>query len=319
MKLNVVGLQSGPNGRNESYHHRIEQLSAQFDKVITSNPHIDLIVFPELMTVPYFCKFNDKRFFELAEPLDGPTFTYFAKKAREANVNIIITIFEKSFSNKASIYYNTAIVISNDGEMIGKYRKTHIPKLSLSTLKTDETIYFSRGTDYPVFDIKGFKIGILICFDRSFPEASRSLALQGADVIIIPTAAAGEERKNVWLSECQARARENGLYVIGVNKAGVETLVNQEVMNSSTFFGLSCAFDPSGTEIGGHLGSESWKSLSVEIDKSKINKCRERLNFLDFLQGDLYFVNSEEIQQICNFKMKQETVPLFGPKGAVFH
>lgn len=317
MKLKIVGLQSGPYRTGDSYANRIEQLSAHFDLALQNVPDADLIIFPELMTTPYFCKVYDKKFFEFAEPLDGKTFQFFSKKAKDSGVYIIITIFEKCVQNHKISYFNTAILISDSGKMIGFYRKTHIPKISLKTLTTDESFYFERGTQFPVFDIKGIKVGILICFDRSFPEASRALALQGAEAIVIPTAAGGEERKNVWLLECQARARENGLYVVGVNKAGEEVLEDNGREIKSSFFGLSCAFDPSGKEVKNHLDSKPWQFLQLEIDHQKVEKYRSKLNHLNFLQVDLYYAYSQELQKIRNYNLEKETVPLFEPKGVV--
>lgn len=315
MKLNVVGLQSGPTINKKGYEGRIGQLSVQFDLALKEAQDTDLIVFPELMTIPYFCSTNDQSFFELAEPLQGKTFQHFSQKAKTAGVNVIITIFEKEIKVNKTSYYNTAIVISKEGEMIGFYRKTHIPKFSLPTLTTDETLYFDRGTKFPVFTIKGIKVGILICFDRSFPEAARVLALQGAEVIVIPTAAGGEERKGAWLAECQSRARENGLYVIGINKAGKEivTLGEQEIQ--SQFFGMSCTFDPNGQEVVPHLNDKPWKNIKVEIDSEKIIECRSKLNFLDFLQIDLYHSHSDELSKVRNYQVNKEETPLFEPKG----
>lgn len=314
MKLKVIGLQSGPNQKDVN---RIEQLSAQFDEALIAAPDSDLVVFPELMITPYFCKFNDQRFFELAEPINGETFQYFSRKAKAASVYVVITIFEKYEEHTKTEFYNTAIVISNDGTMLGYYRKTHIPKLSLPTLTTDESLYFTRGSEYPVFEMEGFKVGILICFDRSFPEAARALALQGAELIVIPTAASGEERKGAWLSECQARARENGIYVVGVNKAGDELLTNDGQEMESNFFGLSCGFDPNGLAVVPNLDSEPWQFISLEIDHQKIAECRARLNFLEFLQSDIYHVYSDEIHKVRSYSAGKEAVPLFGPKGAV--
>lgn len=317
MKLKVVGLQSGPNQAGGSYSERISELTTQLNEAVEAVPNADLIVFPELVTTPYFCKINDQSFFDLAEPVTGKTFQYFSEKAKAAGVYIILPIFEKDASEGRVEYYNTAVVIGSDGSLVGSYRKTHIPKLCLSTLTTDETLYFKRGTSYPVFEIKGYKVGILICFDRSFPEAARALALQGAELIVIPTAAGGEERKNAWLSECQARARENGLYVVGVNKAGDEVITTQSEEVQSSFFGLSCGFGPDGVAVVPNLDSEPWQMLSLEVDRQKVKECREKLNFLDFLQGDLYSAYSDELQKIRAYSVENETSPLFGPKGVV--
>lgn len=316
MKLNVLALQSGHYDLNQSYHSRLEQLSQHFDWAMETHRDVDLVVFPELMMVPYFCQVQDNRYFSLAELADGLTFQYFSMKAKEAGVYIMVTIFEKAYERLDVKYYNTALIISDKGELVGRYRKTHLPQLSLPTLQTDETFYFQRGREFPVFEIKGFKCGVLICFDRAFPEAARALALQGAELILIPAAAAGEGRKVSWLAECQSRARENGLYVIGVNKAGTEIL--SEHIQSS-FFGLSCGFDPRGEEISVHLDDTPWQEISFSIEKERVRETREQMNLLDFLQGDLYHAIGDELLAVRSYPIKNNVTPLFGPKGVGYY
>lgn len=312
MTLKIVNLQSGPYETNETKGNRIERLVTQFDKAVLEEPNADLVVFPELMTVPYFCTIKDERFFDLAESLTGETYQLFSEKAKENNKHVVITIFEK----KETQYFNTAILISDTGEVAGVYRKTHVPTLELPTLTTDEAFYFNRGTEFPVFNVKGYNVGILICFDRSFPEAARALALQGADVIIIPTAAGGTERQSSWLAECASRARENGLYVVGVNKAGEEIIKNDLAERVGGYFGLTCAFDPSGNELL-HLNDQPWQHMSVGINKELIHDTRKKMNFLNFLQNDLYHSYFSELQMIRSFEVPKEISPLFGPKGVV--
>ncbi|ALS23610.1 carbon-nitrogen hydrolase family protein [Paenibacillus naphthalenovorans] len=316
MTLQVAGLQIGPYRDGDAYNHRMERLSALFDQALQEGRKPDLIVFPELMTVPYFCTTGSETFFELAEPADGPTFSYFSKKAKENNVHIIATIFEKAQEKDGTRYFNTAIVISNHGELQGYYRKTHIPKLTLPTLTTDETYYFNRGTHFPVFDVNGYKVGILICFDRSFPEAARALALQGADLIVIPTAASGDDRKKAWLAECQSRARENGVFVLGINRAGEERAANVG-RSGLKFFGLTCAFDPMGNSLSDGLDENPWQIMSVTLDPNLIRETRERLNLLNHLQVDVYHAYSKEVQKVRSFPIEREITPLFGPKGVV--
>jgi len=315
MTLKVLGLQNGPYQENSSYEEQINQLSAHFEQVLADSPEVDLVIFPELMTSPYFCMFQDDLFFSLAEPLKGKTYQHFSQKAQNHQVNIVVTIFEKEEYNGETHFYNTALLISDSGELIGHYRKTHIPTLVLPTLSTNEAYYFERGTEFPVFELKGYKIGLLICFDRSFPEAARTLAEQGAELIIIPTAASGEDRKSTWLAECASRAMENGVYVMGVNRAGEESL-NLHARSDLSFFGLSCLYGPSGQEIF-TLDSTPWTHLSVTIEKEAIRQTRSKLNFLNFIQSDLYKTNSNELQAVRKFKLEQEIPPLFRPEGAV--
>ncbi|MCM3443129.1 carbon-nitrogen hydrolase family protein [Metabacillus halosaccharovorans] len=314
MTLKIIGLQSGPFQDKESRKNRIERLGAQFDKALEDYPEADLFVFPELMSSPYFCTIQEKTLFDYAEPLEGETVSYFVKKSKEAKVTIIVPIAEKARENT---YYNTAVVIS-DGEVLGTYRKTHIPTLQLASLATDEQYYFDRGTEFPVFQVKGYKIGILICFDRSFPEAARTLANQGADVIIIPTASAGHERKGAWLAECAARARENGVYVLGVNRAGEEILSRENHQSTSTFFGMSCFFGPSGEELIA-MDDQPWKSVGGEVSKMTIKECRQKVNFLSYYKPEIYSPVSKETSIVRTFHVRNETQPLFQPKGAIQH
>lgn len=316
MTIQVVGLQIGPYQNGESYTDRMERLSALFDQALEGEQKSDLLVFPELMASPYFCTTKNPAFFEMAEPLDGPTYVHFSKKAKEANVHVIVTLFEKIEDHHGTSFYNTAMVISNTGERKGVYRKTHIPHISLPTLTTDESFYFKRGEDYPVFDILGFKVGILICFDRSFPEAARALAVQGAELIVIPTAASGEERKEAWLAECQARARENGVFVLGVNRGGYEKVDHTNGLNLA-YFGLTCAFDPGGKMLGKPLDSEPWQTFQMEVERTLLLEYREKLNVFDHLQVDLYHAAGQEIQIIKSYSIEKEQEPLFGPKGVI--
>ena len=129
-----------------------------------------------------------------------------------------VSVFERA----QNAYFNTLVMVDADGSIMGIYRKSHIPE----SPGYHEKFYFSPGTEFPVFDLCGTKIGIQICYDRKYPEGSRLLALKGAEILFMPICAAtyGETklRGNTWELPLQARAYENGVYVVAVNRCGLE-------------------------------------------------------------------------------------------------
>ena len=152
-------------------------------------------------------------------------------------------------ARRTAAIYNSCLVTDKNGKRLGIYRKTHIPAILPSDLPggtgSYEKFYFSPGTEFPVFDLCGTKVGIQICYDRKYPEGSRLLALKGAEIIVMPICAAtyGETklRGNTWELPLQARAYENGVYVVAVNRAGVELGRNH--------IGRSMIVDPIGADI----------------------------------------------------------------------
>lgn len=246
--------------------------------VFRENP--DLIAYSELMTAPYFSTIQDEKFFAYAEPMDGPTVQRTAQMAVTYGVHIVGTLFEKAEEYGQTNYYNTAFICSPTKGLIGKYRKVHLPKLESPSLKTDEKYYFEQfgggGKEFPIFTLdNGMKVGILICFDRSFPEAWKALSIEGAELIIIPTATFGF-RKDFYVQELQVRAMENNVFVLAVNKAGTEQL--PEETTARHHFGTSCLIDPFG-ELVSIIDDEEWSSLVGNIDLKLLNESKTRINW----------------------------------------
>ncbi|MCI2415668.1 MAG: hypothetical protein MPF33_10590 [Candidatus Aramenus sp.] len=226
----------------------------------------ELIVYNELFTTQYFPATEDPKFFDLAEPDDGPTVKTFAEFSRQYKVGMIITIFEED-KKVRGVYYDTAIFI-REGKVLGKYRKTHIPQLP----GYYEKFYFKPGKDYPVFDFGDYKVGSVICYDRHFPEGVRILALKGADVVVIPTTT--NFYPETWELELRAHAAFNTLYVVGVNRTA-EVFQGREI----DYFGKSLVADPSGKIVKEMSTSEGYEVVDLEL-----NAIRERRKKAPFLK-----------------------------------
>ena len=181
-----------------------------------------IICFPELATTIYFCFGRDRKWFETAEPIPGPSVERLARVARETGTVIVYPLYERD----GDTLYNTATVLGPDGNLIGKYRKMSVPQI-LRTVKAgetpaDERFFFAPGNlGFPVFDTPfGVTLGVLICYDRHFPEAARTLGLKGAHLMLVPTATYRDWIREVWEVELRAHAIANMFYVGGVNKVG---------------------------------------------------------------------------------------------------
>ncbi len=185
----------------------------------------DLVVLPELHRTPYFCKSQQARFFDQAEPLDGPTFQALSNSAKEHDVVVVGSIFE---ARQAGLASNTAIVVEKTGAMAGHYRKMHIP----DDPGYNEKYYFAPGDlGFEPIDTSVGRLGVLVCWDQWFPEAARLMALAGAEVLIYPTAigwdptdTADEQARQLdaWRIMHQAHAIANGLPVVACNRIGYE-------------------------------------------------------------------------------------------------
>jgi N-carbamoylputrescine amidase len=170
------------------------------------------------------------------------------------------------------------MLISAKGELIGKYRKTHIPASSSPLMNSDEKYYFKPGDSLPVFELNGLKIGMLICFDRSFPETFRTLALKGAQVVFVPVCSWGF-RGDAFQTELQTRALENQIFIVAVNKAGFEQVEGED--GGREHFGRSCIISPLG-QIEASIDAEPWGIVAGEIDLEQRTIMKESL--MDFLR-----------------------------------
>ena len=184
-----------------------------------------IVCLPELFRSPYFCQREDTAYFELAEPLDGPTVRTLTDVARKAEAVVIAPIFER---RAPGVYHNSAVIIDADGAVAGLYRKMHIP----DDPAYYEKFYFTPGDlGFRAFDTKVGRIGTLICWDQWYPEGARLTALQGACILFYPTAigwhphekeSSGTTQRDAWRTVQRGHAIANGMYVAAVNRIGVE-------------------------------------------------------------------------------------------------
>ena len=184
-----------------------------------------LIVLQELHNSLYFCQTEDVRLFDLAEPIPGPSTDFFGQLAKELGVVVVTSLFER---RATGLYHNTAVVIEKDGTIAGKYRKMHIP----DDPAYYEKFYFTPGDlgFHPIETSVG-RLGVLVCWDQWYPEAARLMALQGADLLIYPTAIGyessdkhdeQERQREAWTTVQRGHAVANGLHVVAVNRVGYE-------------------------------------------------------------------------------------------------
>ncbi|GAB4339836.1 MAG: apolipoprotein acyltransferase [Candidatus Abyssubacteria bacterium] len=262
-KLTVAGIQMGPYPG--TYIANMEKAVAALERAVAEH-RPDVVCFSEMMTGPYFCRVYDDSYFSFAEPVPGPTTELLAAEARKHCVNIVGTVFELDDGD----HYNSAVLFSRKGEILGKYRKTHVPSSSSPLINSDEKYYFKPGNELPVFEIDGVKVGILICFDRSFPETFRTLALKGAEVVFLPIASWGA-RADAFHLELQVRALENQVFIVAVNKAGFEQVEGED--GGREHFGRSCIIGPLG-EMEASIGDEPWGIVAgaIDLDKTRLIK-----------------------------------------------
>ena len=245
-----------------------------------------IICVPELFLSNYFCQTESHSNFKLAEKIPGKTTKIFCELAKELQIVLMISLFEKKTHG---FYHNTSVVISEKGKILSKYRKMHIP----DDPGYYEKFYFTPGDlGFKSVKTKFGKIGPLICWDQWFPEAARLTALKGAQIIFYPTAIGwhpkekrefGKTQLNSWITMQKSHAIANGTYVVAVNRVGVEKKGNKKI----EFWGNSMIIDPSG-EIIGELGNKKEEILIREIDYKKIDTTREHWPFLRDRRIDFY-------------------------------
>ena len=250
---------------------------------------VELVVLQELHTGIYFCQAEDTTKFDLAETIPGPSTEIFSKIAKENNVVIVTSLFEK---RAIGLYHNTAVVFEKDGSIAGKYRKMHIP----DDPAYYEKFYFTPGDlGFNPIDTSIGKLGVLVCWDQWYPEAARLMALAGAEILIYPTAIGwestdSEEEKlkqfTAWQTVQRGHAVANGLYVIAVNRVGFEKDWSG-VTNGIQFWGQSFISGPQG-EIVEQCSKDKETSIVVELDINKSEHVRRIWPFLRDRRIDAY-------------------------------
>jgi N-carbamoylputrescine amidase len=245
-----------------------------------------IVCLEELFRTPYFCQREDHKYFDLAEAIPGPSTETLGKIARECNVVVVASLFER---RAAGVYHNTAVILDADGSVRGLYRKMHIPDDPLYY----EKFYFAPGDlGFRSYATKYGSVGTLVCWDQWYPEGARLTALSGADVLFYPTAIGwhpsekaefGAAQADAWRTIQRSHAIANGVYVAAVNRVGLE----KDQTDGIEFFGGSFVCDPFGVVLKEASRSED-EVLVVECDRRHAETVRRHWPFLRDRRIDAY-------------------------------
>ncbi|SPE28583.1 conserved hypothetical protein [Candidatus Sulfopaludibacter sp. SbA6] len=262
MRIALLQMNSRTAARDENVRHACDLIDE------AARGGAQLIVLPEFFNTEYFPQYRDYRYMDYAEREDGPTQCCIKAKARQHGVHIVSTIFEMA---RPGLYYDTAMLIDPDGEIVGKYRKVH-PAALLSL----EKIYFRGGSSFPVFAVRGWRLGISICYDNLFPESCRCLALNSAELIVAPYATPIDDP---WENFLSTRALENGVYLAACNHVGQE--------GDWRMSGKSMVIDPGGKILAQASGAEE-QILGMDLDREQVIQARRRFPLFRDRRPDAY-------------------------------
>ena len=255
------------------------KLETKIREAVSKN--VQLIVLQELHNSLYFCQDENPQHFDLAETIPGPSTHFYGKLAKQFEVVIVISIFEK---RTVGLYHNTAVVLEKDGSIAGIYRKMHIP----DDPAYYEKFYFTPGDIgfHPIKTSVGI-LGVQVCWDQWFPEGARLMALQGAEILIYPTAIGyestdtieeQERQRSAWQTIQRGHAVANGLYVVTVNRVGHEDDPSGQT-NGIQFWGTSFVAGPQGEVI--YQSPENDEDVAiVEIQLKRSEQVRRWWPFL---------------------------------------
>ncbi|MFN8525065.1 MAG: nitrilase-related carbon-nitrogen hydrolase [Chloroflexota bacterium] len=232
----------------------------------------DLLILPELFAVQY-APFNrrDPRLLALAEPLDGPTVSAFREFAARHGVWMVVPTFERAM---AGVAFDSAVLLDSSGRIAGVYRKTHVALIAQEN-SGQEKFYFREGNEFPVWDTPFGRLGVLICYDRNFPEAWRALVNQGAEIVAVPITTDG---RSMFREVAQTMCYLNGVFGVFVNRVGVEA--------DREFFGGSLICGPRG-EVLAEAG-DAPTVISAQVDASDLVTVRATMPFLRDARPEIY-------------------------------
>ncbi len=271
--------------------NRIEANIEKLRKNITfcAKKGAELVVLQELHNGLYFCQTEETGVFDQAETIPGPSTNTFGTLAKELNIVLVLSLFEK---RAPGLYHNTAVVIEKDGTIAGKYRKMHIP----DDPAYYEKFYFTPGDlGFEPIQTSVGKLGVLVCWDQWYPEAARLMAMRGAELLIYPTAIGWENsdteeektrQRDAWVTVQRGHAIANGLPVIAVNRVGHETDPSRQTQGI-VFWGNSFVAGPQG-ELLTEFPTDSELTQVIEIDKSRTENVRRWWPFFRDRRIDAY-------------------------------
>ena len=273
MKENILKVGLVQQSNTENIQHNKAKLEHNIRELAEKGAQ--LVVLQELHNSLYFCQTEDVDKFDLAEPIPGPSTEFYSKIAAECNIVLVTSLFER---RAAGVYHNTAIVFEKDGTVAGLYRKMHIP----DDPGYYEKFYFTPGDiGFKPINTSVGKLGVQVCWDQWFPEGARLMALQGADMLIYPTAIGyepgdlkeeQERQREAWITVQRGHAVANGLPVISVNRTGYESAPSGNG-NGIQFWGSSFVCGPQG-EILSQASQDKEENLLVEINLTRSDHVR---------------------------------------------
>ena len=278
-KVTVAATQMACSWDREANVARAEKLIRE-----AARRGANVVLIQELFETPYFCKDHATRYFDLAKPLEAhPAVEHFRTLARELDVVLPVSVFEQA--NNA--FYNSVVIVDAGGEVLGSYRKSHIPEGP----GYHEKYYFSPGdTGFKVFDTKFAKLGVAICWDQWFPETARAMALMGAEILMFPTAIGSEphdpslDSAAHWQRTMQGHAAANVMPLVASNRIGVE----EGAHYAMTFYGSSFIASHTGEKIA-EADRSSETVLTAEFDLDAVRRYRQAWGIFRDRRPDLYY------------------------------
>jgi N-carbamoylputrescine amidase len=255
----------------------------------------DFVCFSEMATTPYFCGTNDATWFDTAMTAEEVV-AEFGPLAREHRTHLWVPFFERGGPGRT--FYNSAVLIDRDGAPVpgrlpsGRtvpcYRKNHISDNYGANPGTNEKFYFRPGPGFPVFTTDLGTVGALICYDRSFPESWRMLALQGAEIVFVFVAIFLRHRASTWDLELRTAAVQNGVHVVGVNKGGPERLEGDRL-----FSGRSVVISPTGELRAEAPLDQGGTYLRAELDRGEVAAYPRRYHYMRDRRPEIYGLLTE--------------------------
>jgi N-carbamoylputrescine amidase len=279
----ISGLIQASNPINDETTPVAEVQAAMFEKHLpmiheAGKQGVQILCLQEIFNGPYFCPGQDRRWYDAAEPVPGPTVEKLQPICAKYGMAMVVPIYEREI---AGVYYNTAAIIDADGTYLGKYRKNHIPHCAPGFW---EKFYFKPGNlGYPTFKTQYGVVGVYICYDRHFPEGARLLAMNGAEIIFNPSATVSGLSEYLWKLEQPAHAVANQYFVGAINRPGWE-----EPWRIGEFYGQSYFVNPRGQFIAASEKRTEDDIVIADMDFDMIRDVRNTWQFFRDRRPETY-------------------------------